>query len=638
MTFLDWTIVLVFFSLITFGAYLTQRYMKSVADFLSAGRSAGRYLVSLSGGIASLGAITVIGQFEMNFAAGFTMQWWNFTYHFFLVLMALSGWVIYRFRETRALTLAQFFEIRYSRKFRIFSGIVAFVAGIINFGIFPAVGARFFLYFCGFPETYMLFGLEISTFATLMIFLLGASLYFVLSGGQITVLITDFVQGLFVSIVFIVISIYFFNMFTFDQMVTALQTAPEGASLINPYDTSRAEEFNFWYFAISILGLWYGPLTWQGTQGINSSAKDAHEAKMGQVLSYWRLLPQIIFLVMIPVCAYVVLNHADFASIASNVDGVLAGLASGTERSQLTVPLVLTELLPIGLKGCFAAVMLAAFISTHDTYLHSWASIFVQDVVMPIRNRPIEPEKHIQIIRYTIVAIAIFIFIFSLVYPQNSYILFFFAITGSIFISGAGATIVFGLYWKGGTTAGAWSAMISGASVSVLGLVLNQIYDDFPIHEVYFGALAMLAACLAYIVASKLTEKTPFNLDKMLHRGEYAIKEEHNIVHEEVATGWKVFGIGKEFTSRDKIIYIGSYIWITMWLLIFISGTVMHFTDGIANSEWVEFWFFFMVMHIVFSIMVIIWFGIGGFKDIMDTLKRLANLERDESDDGSVRK
>ena len=106
---------------------------------------------------------------------------------------------------------------------------------------------------------------------------------------------------------------------------------------------------------------------------------------------------------------------------------------------------------------------------------------------MPIRNRPLDPEKHIRIIRYTIVAIAIFIFIFSLVYPQNSYILFFFAITGSIFISGAGAAIVFGLYWRHGTTAGAWSAMISGAFVSVLGLVLNQMYDDFPIHEVYFA-------------------------------------------------------------------------------------------------------------------------------------------------------
>ena len=56
---------------------------------------------------------------------------------FLLILVAVSGWVIYRYRETRALTLAQFFEMRYNRKFRVFTGFIAFFAGLLNFGIFP---------------------------------------------------------------------------------------------------------------------------------------------------------------------------------------------------------------------------------------------------------------------------------------------------------------------------------------------------------------------------------------------------------------------------------------------------------------------------------------------------------------------
>ena len=56
--------------------------------------------------------------------------------------------------------------------------------------------------------------------------------------------------------------------------------------------------------------------------------------------------------------------------------------------------------------GAFAAVMLAAFISTHDTYLHSWASIFIQDVVMPLRKKPFSSKQHISVLRWAIIGVA----------------------------------------------------------------------------------------------------------------------------------------------------------------------------------------------------------------------------------------
>ena len=48
------------------------------------------------------------------------------------LIMALSGWVIYRFRQTRCLTLAEFFERRYGRGFRVFAGLISFLAGLIK--------------------------------------------------------------------------------------------------------------------------------------------------------------------------------------------------------------------------------------------------------------------------------------------------------------------------------------------------------------------------------------------------------------------------------------------------------------------------------------------------------------------------
>ena len=102
--------------------------------------------------------------------------------------------------------------------------------------------------------------------------------------------------------------------------------------------------------------------------------------------------------------------------------------------------------------------MFAAFISTHDTYLHSWGSIFIQDVVMPFRKTPLSPRAHLRLLRGGVVAVAVFIFLFSLFYKQSQAILLFFALTGAIFAGWSGSVIIGGLYTRWGTTPAAWAA------------------------------------------------------------------------------------------------------------------------------------------------------------------------------------
>ena len=69
-----------------------------------------------------------------------------------------------------------------------------------------------------------------------------------------------------------------------------------------------------------MIGLIYGKLSWQGTQAYNSSAKSAHEAKMGEVLSNWRNIPQWnLFVVFVPIIAYTVINNDNYTNIASVV-------------------------------------------------------------------------------------------------------------------------------------------------------------------------------------------------------------------------------------------------------------------------------------------------------------------------------
>jgi solute:Na+ symporter, SSS family len=634
---LDWILLVGVYATMIGGVLLLKPFMRSVADFLAAGRTAGRYLLSVSQGMAALGAITVVGYLEQNYVAGFALTWWGFSQAIVILVLTVSGFVIYRFRQTRSLTLPEFFERRYSRRFRIFTGVLAFAAGLINFGIFPAVGARFFINYIGLPDSFSIAGLHLGTFPFLMLLLLGTAIFFVFSGGQVAVIITDFVQGIFVNLVFLVIVAFLLTQVDWTHIFEALAMAPADASLINPYRTSQVEDFNFWYFMIGTIGVVYVVMSWQGTQAYNASASSAHEAKMGQVLTNWRENPWKLFVLVVPVIAFTVLHHPDFSAQAAAVTDLLADAESETIRNQLRGPAVLVTMLPAGLLGAFAAVMLTAFVSTHDTYLHSWGSIFIQDVVMPFRTRPFTPEQHMRALRWSIVGVAIFIFTFSLLFQQSQYIWLFFAVTGAIFAGGSGAVLIGGLYWRRGTTAAAWASMITGSSIAVGGIVTHQALPDFPINGQEFWGIAMAASSFVYVAVSLLGPRRTFDLDRLLHRGRYALDGEIEVVEAAPSRGLRVLGMGREFTRGDRVLYIVTYAWVGAWTVVFLVGTAVNLSRDVADAAWAEFWKVYVYLMLAVSGVVLVWFAIGGFRDIRAMLRRLAVMGRDEEDDGWVR-
>jgi SSS family solute:Na+ symporter len=386
-----------------------------------------------------------------------------------------------------------------------------------------------------------------------------------------------------------------------------------------------------------MIGVIYGKLSWQGTQAYNASAKSAHEAKMGDVLANWRNIPQWgLFLVFVPVIAYTFMHHSDFTAQAAGLRPVLEGIGREALRTQLIVPLALSKLLPVGLMGAFAAVMLASGIGCHETYLHSWGSIFIQDVVMPIRRKPFAPEAHIRYLKMSILAVAVFTFFFSLLFQQSEYIFLFFAITGAIFAGGSGAVIIGGLYWKRGTAAAAWSAMVTGSVIAVGGIIVRQVKPGFFINGQMFWGIAMGASSLIYVLVSILGKKRVFDMDRMLHRGAYEIKGETRVVEAQPLKGWKVLGMGKEFTKTDKLIYITTYAWTFSWVVVFVIGTVYNLTHDVGNGPWMSFWKTYVWIYLAVSAVVVIWFSSGGIVNLRQMIRDLRTMTRDHRDSGFV--
>ena len=749
LNIIDWLIVVAMIVLITVVALSTRKYVHGVADFLAAGRVAGRYMLTVAEGSAWFGAITVIAMFEMVYKSGFTSLWWTTLYTPAILMMSVFGWVIYRYRETRSLTLGQFFEMRYSKNFRLFAGILGWFSGIVNMGIFPAVGARFIMYYC-FPQLNEMAQIwQDLAYAGIMAGLIGFSLFFIFGGGQISVMLTDFVQGIFCNIVFIVILAFLLlHKFDWGQILETLRNTGDKASFINPLKTSDLEDFNFWYFLIATFGIVYSFMAWQGSSGYNASARNPHEALMARILANWRAIGQAIVFVVMPVCAFVYMNNAHYTEQAAAVQAEVNKISDPYLQKQALPSIALRDIMKvvIGMSGAFVAVMIAASTSCMESYLHSWGSIFVQDVIKPSREKTnviwtfygflvgacvlgfavalyfskfwlfnsgtlsvaeVEAgrhllykigraapfiaitagylgwlihyglyskestKQHLRLLRASIGFVALFIFTFSFLYRQTQDIFLFFALTGAIFLGGAGSVIVGGLYWKKGTTGAAWSAMIVGAILSLIQVIIDQwwhpgdgfsirdwlvahrpglielwpalSHDKFPINGQWLYLIAMLAAIAVYVVISLLANRE-FNMEQLLHRGKYAVAEDQVEKKAALAVrGWRVIlGITPDFTTGDKVISYATVIWSLFWVAIFLVGTtwgVIPESWGfppLKDVLWEHFWGLKVGLMFVATVTITLWLGFGGLKDMKAMYRDLAKARVNTADDGSV--
>lgn len=508
MSWIDWTIMAVAVVSLRLLSMSTRHYMKGVADFLSANRCAGRYLLTIAGQMGGTGAISVIGFFQMYYSAGLPPIWWDFMNLPVGLFVIMTGWVYYRYRQTRAMTLAQFLEMRYSYRFRVLAGFVMWSCGILNFGIFPAVTARFFVYYCGLPPVLHLWGMAIPTVAPIMALDLGMALTFVTMGGQVSIMVTECAQGMVSAFAFIVIAGVVLMKLSWGHMAHVLVA---NSSMVHPFHTSDVKtNYTIWYFLIGAFGTLYGMCSWQGSAGFMTSGKSAHEQKMGQIISVWRELPLRSMYIILPIAAYAILRLPEYSGLAAAANATLNGIQNPAIRSEMTTPVVLSQFLPVGIKGLFATVMLFFSFTCHDTYMHSWGSIFVQDIVLPIRKRPLDPARHVKWLRWSIVGVAVFAFFFSLLYDPKEDIMMFFAITGTIWAGGSGAVIIGGLYWRKGTTLAAYCSLVFGAIVGVGGLLLTHWYQvkykhEFPMNQQWLFMLSMVGAAMVYIVASLMT-------------------------------------------------------------------------------------------------------------------------------------
>lgn len=787
MHWIDWVLVVIPLVIVVWIGLRTQQYVKGVADFLAAGRVAGRYVLCVSGGEAAMGLISLVALYESYYKSGFAYGFWGSFATPISIILGLTGYCIYRFRETRAMTIGQFLEIRYSRRFRLFAGFLQAVSGVINYALFPAVGARFLIYFCGLPIQVEFLGMVFPTFALVMAVFLGLAVFIATKGGQITIMVTNCVQGLLSYPMYVIVVIFILLKFSwFKDMAPAILDRAPGKSLINPFDITELRDFNLLYVVIGIIGGIINRMSWAGNQGYNISARNAHEQKISGVLGTWRSGFEMMMFLLLAVVAFTYLNTDKYQSgpqgaeacrkelAIKAINDVVSGknlaparqeaieyiktgkvtpalqamldktkamkvkeeaerakiryvgqeetakadkaasaaaMHAAEERQlarearirtvreaiqavdpaasqtfdtifgQMRVPIALRYLLPIGITGLFCSICIFLMISTDTSYILSWSSIIVQDVILPFRKKPFTPKEQLALLRIVIALVAAFAFFFSFFFGQVDYILMFFAITGAIWLGGSGPCIVGGLYWKRGTTAGAWTALIAGSSLAVLGILAQKYWvsgiypwlyehnlvqtvavwlewasgpfepiihwrmssEKFPINSQEIYGLTMLLSIGLYVIVSLITSRggRVFNMDRMLHRGKYH-REGQQLEFPPLtlrSAFTRLIGIDNQYTRGDKILAWSVFIYSFGWgfVVSFVVIAIWNVISPWSNEGW-SMWFFlnnFLLAGAIGAVSTV-WFTIGGTMDLRRLFRDLAQKEANVLDDGRV--
>ena len=160
-----------------------------------------------------------------------------------------------------------------------------------------------------------------------------------------------------------------------------------------------------------------------------------------------------------------------------------------------------TRLLPPILAGFVMAGILAATISSSDSYLLIAASAFSKNIYQGLFKKDASDKKVMIISRITLLVIAVVAVLISL--DENSVIFTIVSFAWAGFGATFGPLTLFSLFWKRMTRAGAIAGMLSGGvSVFVWNLLIRPLGGVFNIYELL---PAFIISCIFIVVVSLLT-------------------------------------------------------------------------------------------------------------------------------------
>ncbi len=492
-TGLDWAIVAIYLSGSIAVGVIANRYVGNLSDYLVAGRTLRIRLALASMTGTELGLVTVMYSAELGFSQQFASLYLGLLELTALFAVGVTGFLVYRLRQSSVMTIPEYYASRYSDGVRVVGASVMVISGVLNMGLFLKAGSQFLTAISGLDD-----GLYLKWMMTGLLLLV---LFYTVLGGMVSVVITDLIQFLVLGSAMVLVSgyiVYDVGWQGFSSIVTEQSAYIDPTNATNP--SGQGSGIGWLVIVQMAIVIFSAALLWPPSASRILSVHSPQVAQRLYLLSSVSLLSRRALPILWGIGAYVFFTQSDGLNAAFD-----AAIDEGRISTISAMPLYLAKIIPAGLLGLITAGMVAAFMSTHDSYLLCWSSVITQDIVAPIFGS-ISQRGRITLTRISILAIGAVLLVWGLWYEVSSNLWQYMAVTGTVYLAGAFPVVAGGLYWKRASNVGAYAALIGGLlGLTAMDPVIKALNGaGIDLNAAHLSILTFAVSSILFVVGSWL--------------------------------------------------------------------------------------------------------------------------------------
>ncbi|MBQ7868339.1 MAG: sodium:solute symporter family protein [Clostridia bacterium] len=484
--FIKLAMLVVFFGVMVGVGLYCRRHSTDVNGFVLGGRSVGPWLTAFAYGTSYFSAVVFVGYAgQFGWKYGIAATWAGIGN---AILGSLLAWAVLG-RRTRVMTqhldsatMPQFFEKRFNSKALklaasavIFVFLIPYTASLYN-GLSRLFG--------------MAFDIDYSVCVIIMAVLTGI---YVIAGGYMATAINDFIQGIIMIMgICAVIAAVLKGQGGFLEALNRLGQVSDPAVSTTP----------------GVFASFFGPdpvnlagvvvLTSLGTWGLPQMVQKFYAIKNEQAINKGMIISTVFALVVAGGCYFL----GGFGRLFSDqVDIAVGGYDS-------IIPTMLSGLSPL-LISVVVILVLSASMSTLSSLVLASSSTLTLDFIKGSLVKDLDEKKQLLIMRALIVVfIAISVVLAILQYKSNVTVIA--QLMGVSWGALAGAFLapfLYGLYWKGVSTAGVWASFVFSTVVMLANVAARGSFPVILQSPINAGAFCMVAGLIIVPVVSLFTPK-----------------------------------------------------------------------------------------------------------------------------------